>query len=298
MEISEELMGASLQERVAALGSGLSPAEGRLAAWMLRNQDDVVVSSASELAALAESSDATVVRTARSLGYTGFPELKKSLIGSLSRRRNLAEVLDDRMASYQSTDRGLGKALDDTISLAEQLREGVSLHAWSQTVEFLSSASRVFNFGLGPASSIADFMTLSLSRIGMDARTISMSGFRLADDLITFRESDVLLIFAPIRLFREIDVAIDCARAASAKVIVVTEALRLALTDRVDAILTTPQTTTGSASELTAGLILGHALVLAIAADNRERSLQSLIRLNQLRTQVTGTELDIHPPSD
>lgn len=298
MEISEELMGASLQERVAALGSGLSPAEGRLAAWMLRNQDDVVVSSASELAALAESSDATVVRTARSLGYTGFPELKKSLIGSLSRRRNLAEVLDDRMASYQSTDRGLGKALDDTISLAEQLREGVSLDAWSQTVEFLSSASRVFNFGLGPASSIADFMTLSLSRIGMDARTISMSGFRLADDLIIFRESDVLLIFAPIRLFREIDVAIDCARAAGAKVIVVTEALRLALTDRVDAILTTPQTTTGSASELTAGLILGHALVLAIAADNRERSLQSLIRLNQLRTQVTGTELDIHPPSD
>jgi DNA-binding MurR/RpiR family transcriptional regulator len=298
MEISEELMGASLQERVAALGSGLSPAEGRLAAWMLRNQDDVVVSSASELAALAESSDATVVRTARSLGYTGFPELKKSLIGSLSRRRNLAEVLDDRMASYQSTDRGLGKALDDTISLAEQLREGVSLDAWSQTVEFLSSASRVFNFGLGPASSIADFMTLSLSRIGMDARTISMSGFRLADDLIIFRESDVLLIFAPIRLFREIDVAIDCARAAGAKVIVVTEALRLALTDRVDAILTTPQTTTGSASELTAGLILGHALVLAIAADNRERSLQSLIRLNQLRTQVTGAELDIHPPSD
>lgn len=298
MSISEELMGASLQERVAALGSGLSPAEGRLAAWMLRNQDDVVVSSASELAALAGSSDATVVRTAKSLGYTGFPELKKSLIGSLSRRRNLAEVLDDRMASYQSTDRGLGKALDDTISLAEQLREGVSRDDWSQTVDFLSSASRVFNFGLGPASSIADFMTLSLSRIGLDARTISMSGFRLADDLITFREGDVLLIFAPIRLFREIDVAIDCARAAGTKVIVVTEALRLALTDRVDAILTTPQTTTSSASELAAGLILGHALVLAIATDNRERSLQSLSRLNQLRTQVTGTDLDIHPHSD
>ncbi|MCP9002071.1 hypothetical protein NFC73_20415 [Pseudarthrobacter sp. RMG13] len=202
------------------------------------------------------------------------------------------------MASYQSTDRGLGKALDDTISLAEQLREGVSRDDWSQTVDFLSSASRVFNFGLGPASSIADFMTLSLSRIGLDARTISMSGFRLADDLITFREGDVLLIFAPIRLFREIDVAIDCARAAGTKVIVVTEALRLALTDRVDAILTTPQTTTSSASELAAGLILGHALVLAIATDNRERSLQSLSRLNQLRTQVTGTDLDIHPHSD
>ncbi|ALV40836.1 hypothetical protein AU252_06385 [Pseudarthrobacter sulfonivorans] len=291
-------MGASLQERVAALGSGLSPAEGRLAVWMLRNQDDVVVSSASELAALAKSSDATVVRTAKSLGYTGFPELKKSLIGSLSRRRNLAEVLDDRMANYQSTDKGLGKALDDTISLAEQLREGISLEDWSQTVDFLNSASRVFNFGLGPASSIAEYITLSLCRIGMDARTISMSGFRLADDLITFREGDVLLILAPIRLFREIDVAIDCARAAGAKVIVVTEALRVTLADRVDAILTTPQTTTSSASELAAGLILGHALVLAIAADNRERSLQSLSRLNQLRTQVTGTELDIHPHSD
>lgn len=287
----------SLQERVAAYGTALTPAEGRLAAYMLRHPDEVVVSSASELAALANSSDATVVRTAKSLGYAGFPELKKSLITSLSRRRNPAEVLNDRMASYESIDKGLGKALDDTISMTEQLREEVSLADWAKSIELLSSAPRVFSYGIGPAMSLASFMALSLSRIGIDTRLVSMSGFRLADDLIQIRANDVVLIFAPLRLFREIDVTIDSANAAGAKVIVVTEALGLALANRVDAILTTPQTTTNSSSELAAGLILGHALVLAIAADNKEQSLQSLNRLNELRTQVSGSELDvpIHP---
>lgn len=287
----------SLQERVAAYGPALSPAEGRLAAYMLRHPDEVVVSSAYELAALANSSDATVVRTAKSLGYAGFPELKKSLIASLSRRRNLAEVLDDRMAGYESSDKGLGKALDDTISMAEQLREGVSLADWARSIQLLSSAPRVFSYGIGPATSLASFMALSLSRIGIDARLVSMSGFRVADDLIQLRENDAMLVFAPLRLFREIDVAIESAKAIGAKVIVVTEALGLALANRVDAILTTPQTTTNSSSELTAGLVLGHALVLAIAADNKERSLRSLNRLNELRNQVAGSELDLplHP---
>lgn len=287
----------SLQERVAAYGRALTPAEGRLAAYMLRHPDEVVVSSAYELAALANTSDATVVRTAKSLGYAGFPELKKSLITSLSRRRNPAEVLNDRMASYESSDKGLGKALDDTISMTEQLREEVSLTDWSKSIELLSSAPRVFSYGIGPATSLASFMTLSLSRIGIDTRLVSMSGFRLADDLIQLRQNDVMLIFAPLRLFREIDVTIDSANAVGAKVIVVTEALGLALASRVDAILTTPQTTTNSSSELAAGLILGHALVLAIAADKKEQSLQSLNRLNELRTQVSGSELDvpIHP---
>jgi DNA-binding MurR/RpiR family transcriptional regulator len=293
MLISGNHDGATLQERVAAYADALTPAESRLATYMLRNPDEVVGSSASELAALARSSDATVVRTAKSLGYSGFPELKKSLIGSLSRRRNLASVLDDRMASYGSKDRGLGKALDDTISMAQQLKEDLSLEDWGRAIDALNSASRVFSLGFGPATSLAQYMTLSLSRIGIDARTISTTGFRLADDLMTLRETDTVLIFAPIRLFREIDVTIDCARAVGAKVIVITEALRLALAERVDAVLTTPQTTTNSASELSAGLILGHALVLAIAADNRERSLQSLTKLNELRTEVTGTELDV-----
>lgn len=287
----------SLQERVAAYGAALTPAEGRLAAYMLRHPDEVVVSSAFELAALADSSDATVVRTAKSLGYAGFPELKKSLITSLSRRRNPAEVLNDRMANYKSSDKGLGKALDDTIAMAEQLREEVSMADWAKSIELLSSAARVFSYGIGPATSLASFMTLSLSRIGIDTRLVSMSGFRLADDLIQLRQNDVMLIFAPLRLFREIDVAVDLANDVGAKVIVVTEALGLALAGRVDAILTTPQTTTNSSSELSAGLILGHALVLAIAADKRDQSLQSLNRLNELRNQVSGSELDvpIHP---
>ncbi|MFD2031456.1 hypothetical protein ACFSKM_16300 [Ancylobacter dichloromethanicus] len=57
----------------------MSPAEQRVARVLLDAREEVLVASAASLAAKAETSDATVVRTVKSLGFEGMDELRRLL---------------------------------------------------------------------------------------------------------------------------------------------------------------------------------------------------------------------------
>ncbi len=292
MKISQALNNAPLHERVAALTDELSATERRVAEYMAQNPDEVAVASATQLAEATGASDATVVRTARALGYPGLRELKRALIETLTRRQNPASVLDDRLGRIARDGHDYDRVLADTVDLVQQLRASMDAATWQTAVETVHEAHRVFTYGIGPASSIADYLAIMFNRIGVEAHSWALTGFRLADALLNLRSDDAVVIFAPLRLFREIDVIIQHANNLGARVIVVSEALGLSLADRADVVLATPQSTTNAASELTAGHLLAHALTLAVAARSRDRAVQTMETLNQLRSNVAGTDLD------
>lgn len=293
---STGLSAAALHERVAALSSSLSSSERRVAEYMARNPDAVAVSSAAEMAAASGTSDATVVRTAKALGYPGLRELKRSVVTTLARRRNPAQVLDDRVDRITRDDDGLDRVLTDSADIIEQLRGMLDRQSWGRAVEAVLSSRRVFVYGIGPAGAVAELLAVNLNRIGVEALQLSTTGFRLADGMLALSSDDLVLVFAPLRLFKEIDVIIQHAADVGATSVVVTEALGLSLSGRADILLSTPQSTTTAASENLAGLTLAHALVLAAASRTHDRAVDTLELLNHLRAQVAGAQLDAQPP--
>ncbi|MFC4561682.1 MurR/RpiR family transcriptional regulator [Nocardiopsis mangrovi] len=284
-----------LHERVAALAEGMSASERRVAEFMADRPQVVVACSAGELGARTGTSDATVVRTARALGYKGFRELKRSMLDVLTRQRDLAATMDDRLDRVSAEDDEAIRVIDDTIALLGQLRRGLDTASWQRAVEALIAAPAVLAYGIGPAESLADYLCLSLKRIGVRARGGGLTGFRLADELLELRADDVVVVFAPVRQFRELSVVIEHADAVGAKVVVVTESLGMALASKVHAVLSTPQSTTTAANEVTAGLVLAHALTLSVASATRETAVDTLRLVNRLRASVVGAELDVTP---
>jgi DNA-binding MurR/RpiR family transcriptional regulator len=85
---------ASFDERVAARLAGLSPAEQRVVLFFQTNREEVLIASAAALAARTKTSDATVLRTAKSLGFASLEELRRALASEL--RRSLSPA--DRLA--------------------------------------------------------------------------------------------------------------------------------------------------------------------------------------------------------
>jgi DNA-binding MurR/RpiR family transcriptional regulator len=213
----------------------------------------------------------------------------------LTRRQNPASVLDDRLGRIGQDGHDYDKVLNDTIELVQQVRASMNATTWQAAVEAVHEAHRVFTYGIGPASSLADYLAIMFNRIGVESHSWALTGFRLADALLNLRSDDAVIVFAPLRLFREIDVIVEHANNLGARVIVISEALGLSLADRADVVLATPQSTTNAASELTAGHLLAHALTLAVAARSRDRSVQTMEMLNQLRSRVAGTDLDLRP---
>ncbi|GAB2933963.1 MurR/RpiR family transcriptional regulator [Streptomyces mayteni] len=286
---------APLHERVAALGPELSASERQVAEYMAAHPDVVAVSSAAELGRRTGTSDATVVRTTRALGYQGYRELKRATLEVLTRQRNLAATLDHRLGQLPAGDNDCDRVLADSVDLLAQMRRDLDAAAWQRAVGALRAADRVVTHGLGPAGMLADYLSLSLTRIGVPSRSITTAGFRLADDLVDLGGRDAVVVFAPIREFRETAVVLDHAAEVGATVILVTESLGMSLGHRVDVTLSTPQSTTGTASEITGGFAFAHAMMLAVAARARDTAVRTTGLVNRLRASVVGAELDVRP---
>src|SRR5256885_17271783 len=78
----------AFDERVIASLDGLSAAEAQVARFFRENREEVLVASAAALASRIGTSDATVVRAAKALGYAGLDELRRQLADEL--RQNLS----------------------------------------------------------------------------------------------------------------------------------------------------------------------------------------------------------------
>src|SRR3989440_3141134 len=91
-------------DRVAERGEALAPAERRVAELLLDLGPEATLLSAAALAEQLGTSDATVVRTAQSLGYSGLAELRRALAAYGDNpplgdrlRRTLEQTSDDEL---------------------------------------------------------------------------------------------------------------------------------------------------------------------------------------------------------
>ena len=286
---------ASLQERVVALEARLSPGERAVARYLADHPEVAATANAVQLGVRTGSSNATVVRTVKSLGYDGLKDLKQSLLGVMIDRLNPAAVLSQQLGQLGDTNTASKQIVRASAQLLIQAAELLDESAFQASVDILDAASSVLCYGVEQAGSIAYYLSLQLTRSGKPSRTLTETGISIANGLITVGGADAVVIVAPLRYFREIDVVLSRAQDVGARTVLITEALGLSLEGRVDVVLQTPQSTLGLASEITVPLVLARAISLEIAARHRERALESHRLLNELRSHAVGGEIDIGP---
>jgi DNA-binding MurR/RpiR family transcriptional regulator len=287
-------MSRTLDERVAASTAGLSPAEARVAQFFRDNRAEVMVASASALAAKIGTSDATVVRTAQALGYDGLDQLRRDLAQAL--RENLAPAA--RLARTLDTvgddpDSALATTLDVHARALAALRRDVTPALFHQAVDRLAGARRVVAFGIGPSSAIADYFAIQLARFGLEAAALRQTGLLLADELHRLRRGDVVVILAYGRVYRELAVVLDRAHALGLARILITDTLGDALRGRVDLVLPVPRGRADQLSMHATTLALIEALLVGIAARRPDSTVASLKALNDLRAQLAGDDVEL-----
>jgi DNA-binding MurR/RpiR family transcriptional regulator len=284
---------ATLHERVAALEPSLSPSERAVARYLSEHPEIAATASALELGEQTRSSNATVVRTVKSLGYSSLNELKNELLRAMVDRLNPSSVLT-RQLDQLETDGTVGRQV--ILASADLLRrqaEFLDASAWSAAVDILDQAAAVLCYGVEQAGSVAYYLSLQLNRSGKPSRVLTDTGISIANGLMGLAAGEAVVIIAPLRYFREVDAVLARAREVGAPTIVITEALRLSLQGRVDVILQTPESTFGTASEITAPLVLARGLPLEIAARHHDTALARHNLLNKLRASAAGDNLDV-----
>jgi len=287
-------LSAPFDDRLSAGLETMSPAEQRVSRYFQDNREEVLFASASALAKKTGTSDATVIRTAKALGFSGMEDLRRTLAAEL--RQNLSpasrlastldEVGDDLQAAFNVT-------LDIHQKSIEDLRRNVTSAQFEAAVQFISNARRLLIFGIGPSSAMATYFEIQLGRFGIEALSLTQTGLLLADGLQKLRKGDLLVVFAYSRVYRELATLLAQADRLGVKKILITDTLGGTLRQRVDLVLSVARGRADLLSMHTATLGLIEALLVGLATTRPQETMASLRGLNQLRTELVGKSMDL-----
>lgn len=287
-------MQGRLNQRVEALRGQLSATALRVADYLVEHPEHAAEASAITIAERVGTSDATVVRTVKQLGYDGLSDLRQATKAEWALTYNPRAVLQERVESIGADAASVLELLvEDAVAILRESAAANSATVMSEATEALCTARAVVVVGFGRAGSLADHFSLGLARIGRAARAATAAGFRLADELAELGCDDALVLVAPLRYTREIKVAINHAHAVGARIVLVTETLGERLREEVTVALNTASTRHRLANETLATMAVLDALLLGVASRDKTRALQRWTTINHLRAELAGTGMDL-----
>jgi DNA-binding MurR/RpiR family transcriptional regulator len=281
-------------ERLATRNEDLAPAERRVAELLLDLGPAATLLSAAALAEQLGTSDATVVRTAKSLGYSGLAELRRALAAygdNPPLRDRLRRTLEQTPSDELFT-----SAIRNHLSALDALTRNVSPQAFQDAVAILAGRDRVVWRGVGPSAHLATYGQLITQRIGKPSVALVHTGTSFADELLTLAPTDAIVVFAYGRLQSHVRVLLEHAEALNVPVVLITDTLGRKLGDAVATTLQSGRGTPGLFASHGTTLVVIEALVLAIAASHQAASEASLARLNELRAALAGRRIDVDTP--
>jgi DNA-binding MurR/RpiR family transcriptional regulator len=169
--------------RISTAQASMTPAERRIAEHILAAPAAAVEQTISELAAACHTSETTVVRFSRSVGYRGYPELRMVLATRLAH-----EAARDSRRPVPGTDIGPDDTLREVVDkigyadvrAVEDTVENLDLDQLARLVEAITGARRIVLFGIGASGTPARDLQRKLYRIGLPASAFEDSHEALA----------------------------------------------------------------------------------------------------------------------
>ncbi len=277
----------TFDDRVLGAIEALAPAEQRIARFFTDQKQAVLLNSAAQIAQLAGTSDATVVRTARALGFESLSTLRAALLAELTGTPSPKARMERTLAE---TGNQASNALRHVLGMHQQaldvLQHEEFAASFKRCIDILANAARRHVFGIGPSGAVADYASLQFNRIGLPTNALTASGVTLADRLLWIGAGDVVLLMAYAPLYREVEVLLEHAGRRGVPVILISDDLGLLVADKVAEILPVPRGNAGHLAMHAGTLVLIEALIVALAAKGQDAALDSLDQLSQLRGAI------------
>ncbi|WP_454042395.1 MurR/RpiR family transcriptional regulator [Cellulosimicrobium sp. Marseille-Q8652] len=148
----------------------LRPAEARIAQAVLDDPTAVVGKTITELAAHVGTSQATVVRFCRAVGYAGYPEFRIDLAQATSRRaveQERANVAHGEIDPDDTVQDVVEKIAFHEARTIEETARALDLEALEAVAAAVAAAPRIDLFGVGSSGLTAQDLAQKLQRIGL-----------------------------------------------------------------------------------------------------------------------------------
>jgi DNA-binding MurR/RpiR family transcriptional regulator len=255
----------------------------RMARYLLRNQDEAAFLSASELAERLDLSEATAVRFAQALGFSGYPELRTALQNSFRNRVTHSARLRERLADLREEGDILERLTASEIDYLTQALQTVDVRDIHRAVDLLGKRSRVFVFGLGPSVTLVDLLQIRLTRFGRHVIPLTTTGREILEPLLLMTSDDLLFTIGFFDVNPTLQFVMDHARKCGCPTILLTDTLGSVLGDQAEVVLAARRGPVSAFHSLTVPMTIINALLLTLARTDQDVAMRNLDKLDQLR---------------
>lgn len=267
-------------ERIGSSLDLLSESEAKIARWVLDHPENVLKLTVRELAKEAASSQAAVIRLCRTLKIDGYSTLKVLLTADLVRNERQSSSGYPEIDPHESFDAQLqsfARAAEDSILGTLNNLNKADLQRVS---ERLRTAGRVFIFGVAASHVAADDLAQKLTRLGYPAAHWSDIHLAVMSAAL-MGPTDVGILISFSGMTREVLDMAALMRQRNAFVAVITQFRpKNPLAEYADVVFhvtaSEPTPRVGATTSVIASLLIGDALMLWLANQDTERTLECL----------------------
>lgn len=272
---------SSCSARLRRMFDSLRPAEKKVASYVLDNGGQVIYQSITELASATGTSDATIIRLANTLGYSGYQELKIALARELvSPDKNIHDDIEPGDAlpvAVRKAFRANVQAVSDTLDVLD-------LDSLKDAVDAVIAAKQVYLYGVGTSALAAQDAYYKLLRVGIHANFYADMHMQAMSTAL-IGSDDVVIGFSHSGSTKDVVDIIDLAKARGARVICITNRVRSPLAKLADIMLRTASEETpfgsGGMPSMMAQLSVVDALFVGVSLAIYDQAIEFIERTGE-----------------
>ena len=267
----------------------LTKSEKRIADFLRKNQEEAAFLAAGEVAGRLGLSEATIVRFARTLGFTGYPAMRVVLQEAFRRRVTHSARLRGRLDELREAGDIFEKVTVSEIDYLTQALQTIDREALRRTVAYLIERERIFVLGSGPSVSLVHMLNLRLTRFGKNVIPLTLTGRETLEPLLLMTKRDLLFAIGFFDVNPTLQIVLDHAQEIGCPVVLLTDTLGSIIGDKADVVLAARRGPVSAFHSLVVPMTIINTLLLEIANQELDAVASNLDRLDQLRDRLKKT---------
>ncbi|NBI30266.1 MurR/RpiR family transcriptional regulator [Chengkuizengella marina] len=249
--------------------SSMSRSQLKIAQYILKNPNHVPFHNVGELAKLVEVSDATIVRFATFLGFSGYPEFQRHIQTSVQQQLSTAERLKLSNQVYGENDQGISQIFKEDMGNIQLTMENLDTNSFHQAVEYLLKAKKVYIVANRSAVALGLFMHYYLKMM-LDHVEIIESVKENTDLLYDLQSDDLVIGISYTRYTKNTVDIFSYAKEKGAITIALTDNLMSPLIQHADVSLTATSQMPTFIDSFVAPLSLINALIIFTGKEKKD----------------------------
>ncbi len=245
----------------------LSKGQKSIATYVIDHYELAVFMTAKELAKAVGVSEATAVRFACAVGYSGYPEFCAAMESYY--KAKMSSINRGRPKAFSSESEVLTKVLRTDIEKLEDTLQNLDVKSFELAVEIINNARNVYVVGLRTCEPLAEFLGFYLNMIRSDVKLIKTTSVsEIFEQMIRIDERDCIIGISFPRYSMRTLKAMEFANDRNAKVITITDSVHSPMNLYSSCNLLARSDMVSIVDSLVAPLSVINALIVALCIKN------------------------------